>query len=55
MRSKAIINLDNLKYNLDLITEKIDKEKMMLVVKANAYGMGAKEIVEFAIKYGIKY
>ena len=55
MRSKAIINLDNLKYNLDLITEKIDKEKMMLVVKANAYGMGAKEIVEFAIKYGIKF
>ena len=55
MRSKAIVNIDNLRYNLDLISEKIDKEKIMLVVKANAYGMGAKEIVKFAIKYGIKF
>ena len=34
MRSKAIINLDNLKYNLDLITEKIDKEKTSFRMKS---------------------
>lgn len=55
MRAIAEINLDNLKYNLDLISDNIDKEKLMLVVKANAYGSGLKEIVKYGIKYGIKF
>ncbi|MEG0230320.1 MAG: alanine racemase, partial [Oscillospiraceae bacterium] len=38
----AEINLDNLKYNYDIIKKKLNEEnkKMIAVVKADAYGHG---------------
>jgi alanine racemase len=38
------INLDHLKYNLDAIKRKVAPAKIMLVVKANAYGHGLVEV-----------
>lgn len=55
MRVKALINLDNLKYNLDLIKSKIPNDKIMAVVKANAYGHGDEEIFKYCIKEGINF
>lgn len=46
-RTWAEINLDNIKHNYDLIKSKLDnKTKFMAVVKADAYGHGAKIIAK---------
>jgi alanine racemase len=45
--SQAVISLSNLKYNLFQIRKKIGKTKLMAVVKADAYGHGAVEVVKF--------
>ncbi|MFA7628265.1 MAG: alanine racemase [Candidatus Dojkabacteria bacterium] len=42
--TKAVINLSNLKNNLDVAKSLIGKRKIMGVVKANAYGHGLVEI-----------
>lgn len=42
----AMINLDNLKYNVELVHEKVRKP-LMAVIKANAYGHGYKEVASF--------
>ena len=55
MRTWVEINKENLKYNILKLKELANDREVLGVVKANAYGMGAKEIVEFAIKYGIKF
>lgn len=43
----AKINLNNLKYNILNIKNKINLSKIMTVVKADAYGHGATQIVNF--------
>lgn len=53
MRIKAIVNLDNLKYNLHYISKKTSVDKIMAIIKANAYGHGDEEILKFCINYGI--
>jgi alanine racemase len=45
--SQAVIHLSNLKFNLLQIRKKIGKIKLMAVVKADAYGHGAIEIVKY--------
>ena len=45
--SQAVINLSNLKFNLLQIRKKIGQVKLMAVVKADAYGHGAIEIVKY--------
>ena len=52
-RTWAEINLDNLKHNYDLIRAHLsDKTKFMAVVKADAYGHGAKIIAKELDSYG---
>ncbi len=49
LRSKATVNLSNLKHNISRIKELVsDEVSFMLVVKANAYGLGAVEISKYA-------
>jgi len=45
--SQAVIHLSNLKFNLLQIRKKIDQVKLMAVVKADAYGHGAIEVVKY--------
>lgn len=42
----AIINLDNLKFNVDLVYKQF-KKPLMAVIKADAYGHGYKEVASF--------
>lgn len=58
MKSKLYINRENLKYNIDYIKDKIGNRKIIAMVKANAYGLGAdiisKELLDFGINaFGI--
>ncbi len=54
--TKAIINLDNLSYNIKQIREKIGPDrKMLMAVKADAYGHGACKVAERGIKEGADY
>ena len=41
---KAIIHLENLKYNYHLLKDQLNDVPIMAVVKANAYGHGVIEI-----------
>lgn len=51
---EAIINKDNLIYNLEYIRNKVGNDvKIMPVVKANAYGHGMIEICKFLSENGI--
>ena len=42
----AIVNLDHLKYNVELAHEKF-KRPLMAVIKADAYGHGYREVASF--------
>lgn len=55
MRAKVIIDLENLRYNLEIITKKIPKEKIMAIIKANAYGHGDLEVFDTCYNFGIKF
>ncbi|WP_156414507.1 alanine racemase [Caviibacter abscessus] len=54
-RSQVIINLKNVEYNIEKIFEFVPKQKLMAVIKADAYGHGAVKIYELCIKKGIKW
>ncbi len=54
MRTWAEINLDNLKYNLDKIKEIVGDKGIMGMVKADAYGHGAVEMVREMSRDGVK-
>ena len=54
MRCWAEINIDNLYKNIKELEKIILKEKIMAVIKANAYGHGMTEICKVLIKAGIK-
>jgi alanine racemase len=43
---KAIIHLDSLIHNYQLIKEKVQNKRVMAVVKANAYGHGAVPVAK---------
>lgn len=49
----AEINLDNLKYNFNLIKSINKGKKVIAVVKEDAYGHGAVEISKELVKYGV--
>lgn len=51
-RVEAIIDLDALKYNMKNIKNKIGSASMICVVKADAYGHGAKETANIMDKAG---
>lgn len=54
-QSLLFVNLDNLKNNFLEIKEKCNGAKVGIVLKANAYGLGACSIAEFLQKQGIDY
>ena len=47
------INLDAIKYNLEAI-QAVQKKKAIAVLKANAYGCGAKEVSEVMVEAGVE-
>jgi len=51
----CLINKSNYFFNLSKIEEKIDKNKIAVVIKNNAYGHGIKEIANLANEYGIRH
>lgn len=55
MRCRLVVNLDNLEANIQKFLKKIDKDKFLAVIKANAYGAGYKKVYEVAKKNGINW
>ena len=54
--TRAEINLDNLKYNIDRCREEIGPDvEPMAIIKADCYGHGAVVMMEYMMKYGIRY
>lgn len=54
--TRAEINLDNLKYNIDRCREEIGPDvEPMAIIKADCYGHGAVVMMEYMLKYGIRY
>lgn len=52
--TKAIIHLDNLRYNIQVIRNIVGENvKICLPIKANAYGHGAVEIARAAVQAGV--
>ena len=51
----CLINKSNYYYNLSRIEKKIDRDKIAVVIKNNAYGHGLIEIAKLASEYGIKH
>ncbi len=55
MRCWAEINIKNLYHNIDEIEKVAPKEKMITVIKADAYGHGMLKICESLIQKGIRH
>jgi len=54
MAATMYVNLQNIKYNLEKIKEKINNNVAIIaMVKANAYGLGDIEVCNFLIKSGV--
>ena len=51
----CLINKKNYFHNLSIVEKKINKDKIAVVVKNNAYGHGINEIARLANEYGIKH
>ena len=54
MRCWAEININNLYSNIDEIEKIVAKDKIIAVIKADAYGHGMLKICDALIKKGIK-
>ncbi len=55
-QTHALIHLENLKFNMDNIRKAIGNErKILLTVKAQAYGHGAVEVARFAEEIGVDW
>lgn len=55
MSSKLYVNLNNIRYNIEKIREKINsKTGIIAMIKANAYGAGMIEIAKYLNKLDIK-
>ena len=52
---KAIIHLDSLIHNYQLIKEKVQNKRVMAVVKANAYGHGAVPVAKALESVGVDW
>ena len=52
-QSLIFVNLDKLKNNFLKIKEKCNGTKVGIVLKANAYGLGACTVAEFLQKQGL--
>jgi len=52
---KAIIHLDSLIHNYQLIKEKVQNKRIMAVVKANAYGHGAVPVAKALESVGVDW
>ncbi len=52
--SKVVVNFNALLHNLKTIEKKIDLEKVIAVVKADAYGHGLVKISEFLLRNKVK-
>lgn len=47
-RTKVVINLDNIRYNVSELKKKVDPaSKVMFVIKADGYGHGAVRIMQY--------
>ncbi len=54
--TRAEINLDNLKYNIDVLRRELGPEvEPMAIIKADCYGHGAVIMMEYMMKYGLRY
>ena len=53
--TKALINHNHLRHNIQLIRNAVGMRKIMAVVKANAYGHGDVEVSRTAIEAGCEY
>lgn len=54
--TRAEINLDNLKYNIDVLRHEIGPDvEPMAIIKADCYGHGAVVMMQYMLKYGLKY
>jgi alanine racemase len=54
--TRAEINLDNLKYNIDVLRSEVGPNvEPMAIIKADCYGHGAVIMMEYMMKYGLKY
>lgn len=55
MRTWVEINIENFAYNIKKIQEKVPERKIIGVVKADAYGMGAVKIAQELLKCGVDF
>ncbi len=55
MRAWVEINIENLKYNIKKLKELAADRKILAVVKANAYGLGAIKITKILVSIGIDF
>ena len=54
--TKMYVNLNNIKYNLDNIKKKLNKDTTIIaMVKANSYGLGDVEVSKFLENNGINF
>ena len=54
--TRAEINLDNLKYNIDVLHSEVGPNvEPMAIIKADCYGHGAVIMMGYMMKYGLKY
>ncbi len=54
--TRAEINLDNLKFNIDTLRAELGPDvEPMAIIKADCYGHGAVIMMEYMMKYGLKY
>lgn len=53
--TKAFINHNHLRHNIQLVRDVVGTRKIMAVVKANAYGHGDVEVSKTAIEAGCEY
>ncbi len=54
--TRAIINTDNFRHNIQLVRKQVGREKLVCAaIKADAYGHGADELCSVAIEEGVAY
>lgn len=54
--TRAEINLDNLKYNIEVLRQHLGPNvEPMAIIKADAYGHGAVMMMGYMMKYGLRY
>lgn len=49
------VDLDNILFNYNAIKKIVNKKEIMVVIKADAYGLGAKQVGKYLYNNGVKY